>query len=252
MIRWLTRLFDPHARLRDRLSAYADGELDARAVERIEAHLAGCEPCREELEGLRLTSAALAGLPEAEVPRSFALRPAQVEKRQLAAEPFLPPLAIATRLAAAGVAVALAAVVVIDVGNLGDDGGAVQTSAPDAQSERGVGFDANDDAFGGDGALAPEEPAAGGDGGTGGGAGGAGGPVGESAPEPDADTTDSLSDEGDVEDPAVPPTEPAIESDDGGGGIDTLTAVEIGLGAALAVLIVATVAVTFARRRRWS
>ncbi|KKK65065.1 hypothetical protein LCGC14_2977880, partial [marine sediment metagenome] len=37
--------FNRHRRLRDQLSAYIDGELDASAAERLERHLAECGRC---------------------------------------------------------------------------------------------------------------------------------------------------------------------------------------------------------------
>lgn len=233
MIGWLARIFDSHARLRERLSAYLDGELEARDAERLEAHLSECESCRDELEGLRAISASLRELPEAEAPRSFALRPAQVEGRP-ATEQFLPPLAIATRIAASGVAVALAVIVVIDIGGFGDESDSLETAAPAMQSERAVDFDAGADALEDDARASPEEPGAAGD-------DAGGGATGESAPELDGSATD----EGDV---AEPP-EAAPESTDDGGGIDALTVVEIGLGVALAALIVVTIGVTVVARR---
>lgn len=39
---------------RNRLSEYVDGELETEEVTALEAHLEGCEGCREVLEGLRL------------------------------------------------------------------------------------------------------------------------------------------------------------------------------------------------------
>ncbi len=44
---------------RDRLRAYADGELDAAEREQVAEHLAGCAPCRERLDALRTEAAAL-------------------------------------------------------------------------------------------------------------------------------------------------------------------------------------------------
>ena len=65
--------FNRHRSLRDQLSAYIDGELDASAAERLESHLSGCGRCRQEMEQLRATVAALQGLPAVEPPRSFTL-----------------------------------------------------------------------------------------------------------------------------------------------------------------------------------
>src|SRR3990170_1672096 len=109
-----------HRRFRESLSAYIDGEMEASAVERLEAHLAACEGCRLELQQLRATAAALHDLPEIQAPRSFTLSP----QRAAARRPLTgaaTPLALGMRLAAAGVAVALAAVFVVDLGGLADD-----------------------------------------------------------------------------------------------------------------------------------
>ena len=94
-----------HRRFRKNLSPYIDGELEANAVERLEAHLAACEDCRLELRQLRATAAALHDLPEVQVPRSFVLSPerAAVHRRPLTGAV---PLALGLRLAAAGAAVA--------------------------------------------------------------------------------------------------------------------------------------------------
>ena len=39
--------------IQSQLSAYHDGELDSQAVSQVEAHIATCAACREELAGLR-------------------------------------------------------------------------------------------------------------------------------------------------------------------------------------------------------
>jgi hypothetical protein len=169
--------FDRHRRLRDQLSAYIDGELDERAAERLEAHLAGCAPCREQVEQLRATSAALRALPEIDPPRSFALSPERAAERGPAPSPSLPTLAIGMRLATAGAAVALAAVILVD---LGDSGGEGPGGVPQAQ----VSYD-RDEALRGENyethqnGPAPEEPSNELDGATGG-VGGA--DVGDVAP----------------------------------------------------------------------
>src|SRR4030042_1033161 len=97
MMFWLDR----HRRFRDQLSAYIDGALDPAAARRLEAHLGECEGCWAELEQLRSTVAALRELPEAQVPRSFALSPERVAVRRPAVpaapaactEPYGPPAA---------------------------------------------------------------------------------------------------------------------------------------------------------------
>src|SRR3990172_2688691 len=107
-----------HRRFRESLSAYIDGELEASAAERLEAHLAACEGCRLELGQLRATAAALRDLPEAEVPRSFTLSP----ERAAARRPLTgatAPLALGMRLAAAGGAGARVAGFVVGPGGVG-------------------------------------------------------------------------------------------------------------------------------------
>ena len=69
-------LLNRHSRLRGLISDYVDGQVTESERDRVEAHLAGCEQCRSELEGLRATVSLLGALPELRVPRSFALREA--------------------------------------------------------------------------------------------------------------------------------------------------------------------------------
>jgi hypothetical protein len=268
-------MFDRHRRLRDQLSAYVDGALDPKAARRVEAHLGECARCWAELEQLRSTVAALQELPEAQVPRPFTLSPERAAVRR----PAVPaaPLAFGARIAAAGVAAALAAVLVVDLGDLGGDGAMEKASAPQMAAEREV----DDDKTSGEGA-APLEPAppgimdersaneygleAEGDA-----AAGAGAPEPEDAVprEPAKAPTPSLV-------PTLPPDvtvvvpdgteeipmrrgltpEPeagiqeALPPPDGGGGIDALTAAEIGLAAALGVLVAGSLVLAFAGRKR--
>jgi len=62
-----------HRRTRRQLSPYLDGMLSVQGSRRLEAHLAQCRACRDELEEMRATVRALAELPLVEAPRSFAL-----------------------------------------------------------------------------------------------------------------------------------------------------------------------------------
>jgi anti-sigma factor RsiW len=55
------------------LSAYLDGQLSPRDIQRIEQHLATCDTCREDLRTLRATVALLHHVPLRPVPRSFTL-----------------------------------------------------------------------------------------------------------------------------------------------------------------------------------
>lgn len=109
---------------RDDLASYAAGELSPARAARVEAHLESCPACRSEVEDLRVLRAALRSLPDVRAPRSFALTP------QMAAEPGsqtstrpAPQLTFALRLATAGLATALAVVLVIDIRTTGDGGG---------------------------------------------------------------------------------------------------------------------------------
>ncbi len=189
--------FDRHRRLRDRLSAYIDGELDPPAAQRLESHLAECERCRLELEQLRATVSGLRDLPEVEPPRSFTLSPQRVAAPRPRL-PAAPPLAFGARIAAAGLAAALAAVLVVDLGDIGGNGGVQEAAAPQTAMERQAD----------EGGM-------------------------------EAETGERFADEAETSAPAP-----------SGGGIDALTAAEIGLAAALGVLIAASLALAFAGRKR--
>jgi hypothetical protein len=251
--------FDRHRRLRDQLSAYLDGALDAPAVQRVEAHLAECERCRAELDQLTATVAALKELPEVDLPRSFALTPERAAARR-PAQP-APPLAFGMRLTAAGVAVALTAVLVADLGDIGGGGAPGEPSAPEMAAERQADQE--------DAAPAPGE--------------GAGTPAVEMpAPDDLEETLRSDTDAAETPSAAPSPVPSVVPSDatvvprgeegapfprgltpepeagiqealpppGGGGGIDALTAVEIGLAAALGVLVGGSLALAFVGRKR--
>ena len=202
-----------HRRFRESLSPYIDRELKARAAERLEAHLAACEACRLELRQLRATAAALRGLPEIQVPRSFALSPERAAVRRRPLTGAAAPLALGMRLAAAGVAVALAAVLVVDLGGLAGDNQA-GTTAPQAASERNGEYLAPTDSAAAPSAEGAQTPAAGSDTGT---------PSKTSEAQPATDTD--------------------------GGGFDALTAAEIALGVTLGLLVVGGLALTFTGRK---
>ncbi len=261
--------FNRHRRLRDQLSAHIDGELDASAAERLERHLAECGRCRQEMEQLRATVAALQELPAVEPPRSFTLSPERVAPRP--PMPVASPLAFGARIAAAGVAATLAVVLVVDLGDFGGDGVTDEATAP--QMMRSEADEGELEAAGG--AAAPEEAQ--------------GAPAAED--EEAAFMNDAETDQ--VEEP--PPTEGGLETtrtppspmptlppdatvvprgEEGylvprgeltplpeagiieaapaaqGGGINVLTAVEIGLAFALGLLVAGSLFLTFAGRRR--
>lgn len=58
---------------REQISAYVDGELSAAETRALEAHLAGCAACQQELAELRQLRALLRALPAPLAPRSFTL-----------------------------------------------------------------------------------------------------------------------------------------------------------------------------------
>ena len=214
-----------HRRLRHSLSAYIDGQLSAAEAEALEQHLAACDACRRELEELRATVLALRDLPEEAIPRSFALTPGQVARPTPPRPvPASPVLATGMRLAGAALAFALAAVLVVDLGDLGGDSG-----GPMGVSE------------------APAEMAA---------------PDEISAPEPmegaekEADRAaapDRAEEEGVETYGEVTPLTGAAELQEAakpGGGLDPLQAAEVAIGAALGFLVVGNLTLAFAKRKR--
>ena len=71
----------------EQISAFVDGELDARQSESVARHLAGCAECTALLEELREARAMLSALPR-EVPRrSFVLGPEHARERVAASAP---------------------------------------------------------------------------------------------------------------------------------------------------------------------
>jgi hypothetical protein len=133
------------------------------------------------------------------------------------------------------VAAALAVVLVVDLGDIGGDGPTEEAAAPQAVSERQADEDALEVPAG---AAAPDEA------------------EGASPFEPGDDSERELM-AGDVaETPAAGPEEApeaadaAKAAEDGDGGIDSLTAAEIGLAAALGVIVAGSLALAYAGRKR--
>ena len=86
--------------------SYALGELDARARQAAESHVAACAECQDELAGLRVTLDAMATLREEELPRRIAFVSDKVfEPRwyQKIAQAFLRPSFAAAGLIAAAI-----------------------------------------------------------------------------------------------------------------------------------------------------
>jgi len=189
--------FDRHRRYRDRLSAYLDGELDAAALGRLKRHLDDCDPCRAELEELRATVAALQQMPAPAAQRSFTLTPEQAAAPRRPSPFAARPLDFGLRIAAAGVAVALAAVVIVDAGGLTDGGSenvqqSITESREDAEEtpalQRDTSYDAEEPIPTAD-ATDPDAPVDSTGGQADGGEpleGGAGGPAPSGSPEPAA------------------------------------------------------------------
>ncbi len=83
----------------ERLSAYLDGELNARQTARVEARLEGDALFREALAELRQTTQWLRSMPQVTPPRRFSLTPEMVESRP--ADRAYPLLKLASAVAAA-------------------------------------------------------------------------------------------------------------------------------------------------------
>lgn len=66
----------------DLLNAWLDSNVTDAEADTIKGHLAGCERCRHELDALRAVKDSLAGLPDVQLPRSFALTPEQAFEDQ--------------------------------------------------------------------------------------------------------------------------------------------------------------------------
>jgi anti-sigma factor RsiW len=99
----MKRLTDLPERDLERLSAYLDGELAGRDLERLESRLQADPDLRAALDELRVVTRLMAALPARRAPRNFTLRPEMV--RQRAASRAYPRLQLATALATIAFAV---------------------------------------------------------------------------------------------------------------------------------------------------
>ncbi len=80
---------EPCREFAQKLSAYMDGELPSRERGALEAHLASCPACSEELRALRGADSALLALPAIEPSPFFAARTAAAAKALDARTPLL-------------------------------------------------------------------------------------------------------------------------------------------------------------------
>jgi hypothetical protein len=117
----LLDIFNRHPR--GDISAHADGELAPDRLDALETHLAGCQRCRTELDGLLTVRSALRDLPQVAAPRSFTLTPAMAEREPPPVTSRTTPSFVAMRIAGAGFAAVLAVVVMLDAGGIVDDNG---------------------------------------------------------------------------------------------------------------------------------
>ena len=85
--------------------SYALGELDARARQEAESHVAACADCQDELAGLRVTLDAMATLREEELPRRIAFVSDKVFEPHWYEKLFLRPSFAAAGLIAAAILV---------------------------------------------------------------------------------------------------------------------------------------------------
>jgi hypothetical protein len=85
--------------------SYALGELDARARQEAESHVAACADCQDELAGLRVTLDAMATLREEELPRRIAFVSDKVFEPRWYQRLFLRPSFAAAGLIAAAILV---------------------------------------------------------------------------------------------------------------------------------------------------
>ena len=165
MKRLLSIFAGKHQPDRDALSAYLDGELPQERASAVEAHVAACDACTSMLEGMREVRTMLRALPEADAPRSFRLRQADVEaspRRGVPAPP-TPLMRLMPALSAAAVIVFAVAVSFDFASGTSRDANTMFEAA--AQRTQGLEYSANDEAApnaeDGAGAASPVLPAPG-------------------------------------------------------------------------------------------
>ena len=227
------------------LSAYLDGALPGPEHQAAAAHLAACGRCREELEALRSVVAAVRSLPALRPPRSLALTPEQVRPRRrwplFAGLPTFQPAGTvgALRLASAVAVLLLAALLVVDAGNVGTGrsgtpDGAASPLALESRTSREAGMAAPAAPETADATAGAGERFAPGD------AQAPPGTTQQDAPQPVADAAGGGAGQAApaaVEEEPAPPQEPAAADGDAGG---TLRRAQMAMALAAAGLLAAS------------
>lgn len=124
--------FGHHRPDTEALSALLDARLGAAQAAALDAHVAGCDACRGRLADLRAVRDALRAMPDADAPRSFRLRAADVER----ARPIAAPGRIARALPLVSAAAAAAFVVLIGAGIYARGGSTSSSNALTAYNSR--------------------------------------------------------------------------------------------------------------------
>lgn len=104
------------------LSALVDGRLDPSRAQALQTHIAACTLCAARLDELRRVKTMLAAMPQADSPRSFRLRQADVESPARPAPVFLPGLLRAMPAASGIAALAFVLVLATDFASRRDGG----------------------------------------------------------------------------------------------------------------------------------
>lgn len=259
-------LFFKNRHPRSDLSAYIDEQLKPKRAAMIEAHLASCLECGARLAELRELRSALGSMPEMSVPRSFALPQSQAaQKAPTTGAGYRPaPLVTGLRLGSAGLAMALAVVLVIDAGGGSGDPGQ-NDAASEMQALATESRSSEDDSLAGEGSEVassppPVVPAGGGD--------IAGGTTRDPDATAEATPTPGGAAPGETSTPATPEAITAYDADDGSKGADAqngpadtidsaassdgdndLLVIEIILGVTAVLVLLASVFVARSRRQ---
>jgi hypothetical protein len=154
--------FSRSAHVDEQLSAYLDGELNARQAKAVERHLVACVACSALLEDLRAAKSMLAATPRETPRRSFVLGPEYARQRFRQPRPkrsawsFAPAAALAV----------LVALLVVDLGSFTSTSNKSTSSSETANAQKSTAARqataSDSSASGAAGAAAPSAPGAGG------------------------------------------------------------------------------------------